>query len=62
MQRFTCDICGKPLEQHGHRYVMRIDEVPRSYSTWYKSWDLCPACAERLVEQLNEKGKRCTTT
>ena len=58
MLRFACDMCGKELEHHGQRYVVHVDEVPRSYSSWYKNYDLCGECKKRLDMILSAGGNR----
>lgn len=62
MHKFMCDLCGKELEHHGERYMVRVEQVP-AYRECHKCvWDLCPECADRLREQMDERGKRCATT
>ena len=56
MHKFMCDLCGKELEHHGERYMVRVEQVP-AYRECHKCvWDLCPECADRLREEL-DKGK-----
>lgn len=62
MYKFICDCCGTELEHHGERYIVRVEQVPGSYSGKNRAWDLCPACAERLVNQLDERRRQCVTT
>lgn len=62
MYKFMCDLCGKELEHHGERYIVRVEQVPSSYSSKNKTWDLCSECAEGLKRKMDERGKRCATT
>lgn len=62
MYKFICDICGKELEHHGERYIVRIEAVPSSYSSKFCTWDLCYECSEKLTGQLNERKSKCDTT
>lgn len=58
MKKFTCDMCGIELEQHGRRYVVHVDAIPRSYSSWYKNYDLCGDCKEKLDIVLSMGGRQ----
>lgn len=62
MHRFVCDVCGMELEHPGERYIVRIEQVPSSYSSRVRTWDLCRECSDRLREQMDERGRQCTTT
>lgn len=55
VNRMTCDLCGKELEQHRDRYVLRFQSVPIYRDTNHEAYDLCVTCTERLREEL---GKR----
>lgn len=46
MQVMRCDCCGKKLEPHGLRYVLRIGRVPVSRGE--APFDLCDECAEKI--------------
>lgn len=57
MYKFVCDMCGKELEHHGERYIVRVEQVPSYRYNKYKTWDLCRECADRLGKQLDERGE-----
>ncbi len=57
MHRFVCDVCGMELEHHGERYIVRIEQVPSSYSSKSRTWDLCPECAKRLRDKMGKEGR-----
>ena len=52
----TCDICGKELDQHRDRYVVRFQSVPIYRDTNHEAYDLCLDCAEHLRKVLR-KGR-----
>ena len=50
----TCAWCGKELDQHKDRYVIRFQSVPIYRDTNREAYDMCLGCAERLRKVLRE--------
>lgn len=56
-QRICCDMCGAPLDQHGGRYVVRLQPVPLYRGESRESYDLCLTCTDLLRGVLGKKGE-----
>ena len=54
----TCDWCGKELDQHKDRYVIRFQSVPIYRDTNREAYDMCVECTERLRGELRRKRKK----
>ena len=51
--RIVCDSCGRPLQHHGKRYVVKISEMPMLRLVRNDvTYDLCQTCAARLKVKL----------
>lgn len=55
VNQFRCDRCGRVLEMHGERYVMRMERVPKQRIAGGRAFDLCPECAATLKIELGRK-------
>lgn len=55
--KMTCDLCGRELDQHKDRYVVRFQSVPLYRDTNHEAYDLCLECASSLRERFLARRK-----
>jgi len=56
MKTLLCDRCGKVYEKNGEAKFKMTKLQPKA-SRYYKTFDLCPKCQEKLVQWV-EEGKK----
>lgn len=55
---FYCDMCGKKLDQHRDRYILRFQSVPTYRDGRGTAYDLCPCCTKSLKDAMDERRRR----
>lgn len=55
MNALICDLCGRKLDQHRDRYVLRFQSVPTYRDARGDAYDLCMSCTDKLRKRLNER-------
>lgn len=57
MYKFICDMCGRELEHHGERYIVRTESVPNVRTSGFENLDLCRECVLALRQYVSEKRR-----
>ena len=55
-----CDRCGIEMDED-HRYGMELYGIAEEFDNYSLMIDLCPHCAKRIVEFVNQEDKNDIT-